>query len=105
MVIDVTEKAYMNPPPAFSPNGKPQIDPLTGEVIRDMSTFFNGVTAWGKLDERIAKMTGSDAASQQHIHVSHEAVEATKTDADKVGARFPGLIPESPEVASHAKRT
>jgi hypothetical protein len=102
MVVDVTQKAYQNPPPAFAPNGKPQVDPMTGELVRDMSTFFNGVAAWSKLDERIAKLTGSDAASQQHIHVSHEAVEATKSDADKVGQRFPGLIPESPEVRAHA---
>ena len=95
------EMALADPAPAFAPNGKPHYDPETRRAVRDYSTRLQAIDRLLKIDERIAKMTGTDHAVEHTVQVSAEAQQATKDSADKVGMQFAAIIPMSPEVRAH----
>lgn len=99
------EIALADAAPAFAPNGKAHVDPTTGAVVRDYAYKLNAVDRLLKIDERIAKATGTDSAVEHTVQISAEAQQATKDQADKSLAQFVHLVPESPEVAAHAARS
>lgn len=96
--------ALKDPVPAFAPNGKPQFDPITGEVVYDYSLRLNAIDRLLKVSEREAKLRGLDSAQQQTVQVTVEAQRATQEQADRLGKQFASVIPMSPEVAAHAAR-
>ena len=60
------------PKPAFAPNGKPLLD-LDGHQVWDYSDVFAAVGLQIKVDERLGRLTGTDAPSMslQAIQVTH----------------------------------
>jgi hypothetical protein len=100
--MECMEIALQDAAPAFAPNGKPLM--FDGKPVLDYSGKLAAVDRLLKIDERLAKATGTDSALQHRIEVTAEAVEATKSDADRVSQRLGNLIPMSPEVAAHASR-
>lgn len=80
------------PAPAFAPNGKPHVDPTTGEPVYDYSLRLNSIAAAVKLDERVARLTGTDNAIQYSVNVSTEAQQATQDAAAKELAEFPEIL-------------
>lgn len=100
--MQMMEIALSDAPPAFAPNGKPHFDPETHKTVRDVSVKLNAVDRLLKIDERIAKATGTDSAVEHTVQVSAEAQQATLDAATSVGRQFALLIPESPEVRAHS---
>jgi hypothetical protein len=83
-------KVLSQPPKKrYAPNGK-QLD---GE---DYSEILAAVDRVAKLDERIARLTGTDNAIQHQVSVSAEAAQAVQEAADKALEAFPsiaGVVP------------
>lgn len=80
--------------PSFAPNGRELLG-RDGEPILDNSERLTAVTAALKADERLARLTGTDAPAQQLISVEHDkakAQEATQEAARKLVTRFPALV-------------
>ena len=93
MVID------RGPKPAFAPNGRELVD-RDGNQVWDYSDVLAAVGLQIKLDERMGRLTGTDAPSTslQAIQVTHrEAAQqaseelAGSVQAHGVLARFPTL--------------
>jgi hypothetical protein len=64
------EVMRQDPAPAFAPNGKAHVDPKTGEPVYDYGTRLAAIDRGIKLDERLAKLTGTDAPTasvQAHV--------------------------------------
>ena len=77
------------PKKRYAPNGKQ----LEGE---DYSEILAAIDRIAKLDERIARLTGTDNAIQHTVTVSAEAQQATQDAAAKELAAFPelsGVVP------------
>lgn len=94
------EAAVQPPKPSFAPNGKALIH--QGKAILDYSEKLAALDRLIKLDERFARLTGTDNAVQHTVSVSAEAQQATQDAATSVGRQFALLIPESPEVRAHS---
>ena len=97
------EIALLDPAPAFAPNGKAHFDPATGQTVYDYGPRLNAVDRLLKIDERFAKVTGTDSATQHRVEVTAEAERATQEQADKAAKQFSLIIPESLEVLAHAR--
>jgi hypothetical protein len=78
--------------PSFAPNGKPHVDPKTGEPIMDNSERLAAAVAALKADERIARLTGTDNALQFTVGPSADVERATQAAAEKALSQFPTLI-------------
>lgn len=92
------EIAHQGGQPKVAPNGK------IVEGVYDYSEVIAAINTAIKLDERLAKLSGTDNAVDHTVRVSVEAQTAVQEQADKVSAQFAGLIPMSPEVASYAAK-
>jgi hypothetical protein len=90
-----SDAARQDPPHMYAPNGKelPAID---------YEPRLKAIDRLLKIDERYAKLTGTDAAQQHTVQVTAEAQQATKDQADKISESLRHLIPESPEVRAYA---
>jgi hypothetical protein len=87
------EKALMvadlPPKKRYAPNGKELDGEDYGEVLAAIDRVI-------KIDERLARLTGTDNAIQYSVGVSAEAQQATKDAAEKVLQQFPtvaGVVP------------
>lgn len=74
--LTVGELLDVDPAPVTAgKDGLPVRDPETGEFVRDYGLRLSAVDRLVKLDERLAKLTGADAASK-----TESTVNATVTD-------------------------
>jgi hypothetical protein len=78
--------------PSFAPNGKPHVDPKTGEPIMDNSERLAAVQTALKADERLARLTGTDNAIQHVLETTSEVQAATQKAADEILTKFPMLL-------------
>jgi hypothetical protein len=81
--------------PSFAPNGKPHVDPETGKPIWDNSERLTALQTALKADERLARLTGTDAPTQtQHtvVDAPDTVQEATRKAAENTLRQFPALL-------------
>jgi hypothetical protein len=65
-------------PPAFAPKGKPH-ETAAGEPVYDPSTRLAAIDRVLKIDERIAKATGTDAPAQSQVQLTNATDVAATT--------------------------
>jgi hypothetical protein len=69
MRATAAEIMRQDPAPAFAPNGKAHVDPKTGDPVYDYGTRLAAIDRGIKLDERLAKLTGTDAPTASTLAI------------------------------------
>lgn len=78
------------PPVTAGKDGRPVVDPVTGEYVRDASGRYQALMGVAKLEERMAKLMGLDAAEKVDVSVTDASRRAAEAAAAEALARLHG---------------
>jgi DNA-binding transcriptional regulator LsrR (DeoR family) len=78
------------PPVTAGKDGLPVQDPVTGDYVRDYSGRYQALMGVAKLEERLAKLMGLDAAEKVDVSVTEAARSSAQAVAADALARLHG---------------